>query len=170
MRMIMMRKITNIMITLWMPVVQIYYLPFSSADVCPLKESTLNSLILKLTTNCKNQIFVEYDGIYYEYLSIWLMNIVGIGWDLSVCGDDPPFENICLIIFGEYYMSNIMNICEYIWWISQGWGGGLSVCKDDPSFENICLVIFGEYYVKYFEYLWICMMNIAGMGWRAECL
>ena len=30
-------------------------------------------------------------------------------------------------------MSNIMNICEYIWWILQGWGGGLSVCKDDPS-------------------------------------
>ena len=29
--------------------------------------------------------------------------------------------------------SNILNICEYVWWISQGWGGGLSVCKDDPS-------------------------------------
>ena len=48
---------------LLMPLVQIYYLPFSSADVCPPKESTLNSLILKLTTNCKNHICVEYDGI-----------------------------------------------------------------------------------------------------------
>ena len=28
---------------------------------------------------------------------------------------------------------HIMNICDYIWLISQGWGGGLSVCKDDPS-------------------------------------
>ena len=57
-------KINNMMITLlMMPLVHTYYLPFSSADVCPAKESTLNSLILKLTTNCKNQIFGEYDGI-----------------------------------------------------------------------------------------------------------
>ena len=48
-------------ITLLMPLVHTYYLPF--ADVCPAKESTLNSLILELTTNCKNQIFGEYDGI-----------------------------------------------------------------------------------------------------------
>merc|ERR1711973_1031296 len=40
----------------------------------------------------------------------------GWGGGLSVCKDDPSFENICL-----------------------GWGGGPSVCKDDPSFENIRL-------------------------------
>ena len=41
---------------------------------------------------------------YNEYISTSLMNIVARGCGPSVCGDDPPLENICLIIFGESHI------------------------------------------------------------------